>query len=132
MRNWMVLSSVVFSEVTGNLCLSHGMRQIGPVGVLTQLSIVFITVGRMVGNPWVLAGVAFLILYFVSYLEALSRLELSYVLPMTASTYIVTTFIAWQVLGEQIVSSRWIGTAAVAVGVFLVSRSGLKKEGVPV
>ena len=125
MKNWMVLASMIFFEVFGNICLSHGMRQLGPVE-LTQLSIFFVTLGRMVGNPWVLTGVAFLILYFIAYLEALSRLELSYVLPLTASSYLVTTLISASVLHEVVSVTRWLGTSAICVGILLVGRSQLE------
>ena len=125
MKNWMVLASVVFSEVSGNICLSRGMRQIGPVE-LTQLSALFLTAGKMLGNPWVMVGVTFLILYFVSYLEALSRLELSYVLPMTASSYLLTTLISTSVLHEAVSAARWIGTSAICLGILLVGRSQLE------
>jgi len=120
-----VLSSVVVCEVVGNICLSHGMRQIGPVK-LAQASAVLGTIGTMLVTPWVVIGVVFLVLYFISYLEALSRLELSYVLPMTASSYLLTTcFSAW-VLHEAISITRWVGTAAICVGILLVGRSQLE------
>ena len=125
MKNGMVLSSVVFSEVAGNICLSRGMRQIGPIE-LKQLSAVFMTAGRMLGSVWVLVGVAFLILYFISYLEALSRLELSYVLPMTAVSYLLATLFSVAVLHEAVSPMRWIGTSAICVGVLLVGRSQLE------
>ncbi len=125
MKNWMVLSFVVFSEVIGNICLSHGMRQLGPVE-LTQLSVVFLTAGRMIGNPWVVVGVIFLILYFISYLEAFSRLELSVVLPIAASSYLMTTLISASVLHEVVSATRWLGTFAICVGILLVGRSQLE------
>lgn len=125
MKNWMVLSSMVFSEVFGNICLSRGMRQIGPVE-LTRLSSVFVTAGKMLGSPWVVIGVIFLILYFIFYLEALSRLELSYVLPMAASSYLVTTLAAASILQEAVSVTRWIGTSAICAGIFLVGRSQLE------
>ena len=107
-------------EVVGNSCLSHGMRLVGEVHLL-----------RALANPWVIVGILLLIGYFLSFLAALSRMELSYVLPMTASGYVLTTLVAWRVLGETVSVSRWLGTALICAGVAFVGLSE-RRRGTPV
>ena len=127
MKNFMLLSLIMLFEVVGNSCLSHGMRSVGDVSLVHPAA--FFAMGmRVLGNPWVIAGVILLIGYFLSFLAALSRLELSYVLPMTASGYVLTTFVAWRLLGETISASRWWGTALICVGVVLVGLSERRRD----
>ena len=122
MKNFLLLSLIVLFEVVGNSCLSHGMRLMGDVSLISPADL-FPLGARLLGNPWVVVGVLLLIGYFLSFLVALSRFELSYVLPMTASGYVLTTFVAWRLLGETISTSRWWGTGLICIGIVLVGLS---------
>ncbi len=126
LRTAALLAAIVALEVVGNGCLSRGMRQVGPVvgAVLTPPRLMALA-GRIGTNPWVVVGVAALLGYFVCYLTALSRLDLSYVLPMAASSYLLTSGVAWAVLGERISPLRWLGTGLIAVGLVFVQTSTL-------
>ncbi len=110
MKDIVVLALVVVFQLAGNACLSHGMRSIGVV--------------PGVGFMWVIAGTLLLVGYFMSYLAALSWLDLSYVLLMTASGYVLNTLIAWKVLGEAVSLSRWLGTLVICVGILLTGFDG--------
>ena len=119
MKNSIVLTLVIGLEVIGNTCLSRGMRQLGAVDA------------RAFANLWVILGVVLLLGYFLFFLTALSRLDLSYVLPMTASSYLLTSFMAATVLGETVPLSRWLGTALICAGILLVHRTERLKQGPP-
>lgn len=125
-RTVALLAAIVGLEVIGNGCLSRGMRQVGPISwpgfTLPTLMALAARVGT---NGWVLVGVAALLGYFLCYLTALARLDLSYVLPMAASSYLLTSGFAWAVLGERIPVLRWAGTALIAAGLVLVQVSTL-------
>jgi len=73
-------------------------------------------------------GFFLLLAFFALYLAALSRLDLSYVLPMTASTYVLTALSAWLILGESVSPVRWAGTLAVTIGIVLVTDSERRKS----
>ena len=122
MKNFVVLVLVVVLQVIGNVLLSRGMRQVGDAGVLKPANLLDFGL-QTVSNPWVLLGVALLIGFFILYLTALSRLELSFVLPMTAATYVLTALFSWLILHESISPARWAGTFAVTVGILLVGAS---------
>lgn len=109
-------------QVLGNVWLSRGMRQVGEVNTLKPLVLLSLAL-RMLMNPWFMLGLILLIAFFLLFLAALSRLELSYVLPMTASNYVLTALFAWLVLNENISPVRWAGTLAISVGVLLVALS---------
>ena len=72
-------------------------------------------------NPWVLAGIGLLILFFGSYLTALSWADLTYVLPATAVGYVVLALLARFFLHEHVSLTRWMGIALITVGVGFVA-----------
>jgi drug/metabolite transporter (DMT)-like permease len=102
---------------------------------LTVLVLVFGLVLNSIGNGLlstgmrraevilVIAGVGLQALFFASYLFALSRADLSFVLPITAIDYLLTALIAGLVLGERPPPVRWAGIALIALGVALVLSS---------
>jgi len=80
-------------------------------------------IGRAIGSPWLLIGVALQAAFFLMYLTLLSRADVSLVLPMTAIDYVTVVVLAGVLLGEPVTAARWAGIALIVGGVFLVSRS---------
>jgi uncharacterized membrane protein len=74
-------------------------------------------------NPWVTLGVVLLIGWIVAELMLLSRADLSYVLPVTAITYVLTALLGDAFLGERVSAVRWAGVALITAGVMAVSRT---------
>lgn len=57
------------------------------------------------------------------WMKILSDTELTYARPFAALGYILTAFLAWFVLGENISTLRWTGIIFICAGVFLVSKT---------
>ena len=127
MKNFIVLSLLVVLQVLGYTWLSHGMRQIGEVNTLNLPNLLAIGV-HVLANPWIIFGVISLIGAMLLYLTALSRLELGYVLPMTASSYVLTDLFAWLILHERISALRWTGTLTLTVGVLILGLDEVSKN----
>ena len=68
-------------------------------------------------NPWVLAGIALLIVFFVTHAIVLSWADLSYVLLTTAFGYVAVALLGWLALGEHVSPTRWVGIGLIAAGV---------------
>jgi transporter family protein len=112
-------------KVFGDICLSQGMHQIGE---LDFQPFKLLSVGmQMIINPWLDLGVGLELGFFLLYLFALSWLDLSYLLPITASNYLLTSLLAAFLLHETIDVTRWMGILAVSIGVLLVGLSERKK-----
>jgi bacterial/archaeal transporter family protein len=121
--NGLILISMVLTQVFGDLWLSYGMKSFGAVQALTP-NAVFNLMGYLLTSPSIVLGVITLVLSLGCYLVAISRFDLSYVLPIHASGYVFNAFFAWLLLGEHISILRWVATVMVAVGVYLINRSG--------
>ncbi len=120
MSKYVVLSLLVVFQVLGDVWLSRGMRQVGAVSVSNPADLLEIGL-QVLTNPWIVLGIAFLLSALVLYLAAVSRLDLSYVLPMSAFKYVLSACFAGLILGESIPQLRWVGTALVSGGVLLVA-----------
>jgi bacterial/archaeal transporter family protein len=117
--NFVILALVVITQVAGNLALSKGTKELGAIDTINPL--VLLGFGwQIVNSPWIWLALVFLICSLIFYLVALSRMELSYVLPLIASNYVLTTLAAWLVLGDRVSHTRWIGTILITCGVMLV------------
>ena len=88
-----------------------------------DLSLLLHLVVFLFTNAWIWLGIAFLLSSLVFYLIAISWLELSYVLPIHASSYVLDALFAWLILGERISEARWISTLSIAIGVLFVGLS---------
>jgi len=126
-KNYGVLGLVVVLQVAGNVFLSRGMRRVGTISGASAASLYAYGI-KTATDPWVMLGFVLLLAFFALYLTALSRLDLSYVLPMTASTYVLTALSAWLILGESVSPTRWAGTVAVTIGIVLVTDSERRKS----
>jgi len=81
---------------------------------------------QVLTNPSILLGIICLIAALLLYLAAISRFDLSYVLPMMALSYVLSALFASLILHEQISPIRWLGTWIISGGVFLVALSERK------
>ena len=99
--------------------LSRGMRQVSEVKTLNLANLLAIGL-EVLTNPWIVLGASFLIGSLLLYLIALSRMDLSYVLPMTAAKFVLSALFAWLVLRESVSSVRWLGIGLISSGVLLV------------
>ncbi len=104
--------------MVGNVLLSHGMRQVGKIVSASPLDYV-----RAFANPWAVLGVLVLIFWMISDLALLSRADLSFVLPITASSYVLIAIAGHFLLREQISSIHWAGIVVITLGVVLAQET---------
>jgi drug/metabolite transporter (DMT)-like permease len=103
----------------GHGFLASGMRRVGsPEGATARELLRF--AARTVREGRVLLGVLLQMGFFASYLVALSRADLSFVLPVTALDFVLAILVA-VALGERLTAARWLGTLFIALGVALVA-----------
>ncbi len=116
---FLLVACAVCLTVTGELFLKSGMNRVGPVG-LANLGA---TVARVAGTPHVWAGFSFIGAGALLWLTAISRAPLSWAYPILSMGYVLILLFSRIVLNEPVSWVRWIGTAVIITGVYLVFRS---------
>jgi len=109
---------VVVSNVIGNVSLSHGMHQVGRIVSASPLDYV-----KAFANPWTVVGICILTIWMLSDLALLSRADLSFVLPVTASAYVLVAILGHFVLHDRISWERWLGILLITGGVILAEET---------
>ena len=118
-------------ESTGVVMLKKGMSQIGDVKKISAAEIARI-VKAGATSPYILGGVFFEALFFVSLLILMSKSEISFLWPLTGLSFVFATFAAMMFLGEKVSSVRWAGVALIMIGAGLISYSEHAKNKPPV
>src|SRR5438034_4113884 len=109
-----LLLGLIF-EATGVVLLKKGIIQIGEVQSMAPAELVrVITAGAT--NPTVLLGVFFEALFFACLLILMFKSDISFLWPLTALSFVLTTFAALVFLGEKVSSLRWMGVLFIVVG----------------
>jgi len=117
-RKYLVLVGITVCATAGDSLLARGMKQLGNINVsLHNLSALLLAIL----NPWVTAGILFLLAFFACYISALSWADLTYVLPATSLGYVLVALIARFGFHEVISPTRWLGIALIAAGVGFVA-----------
>ena len=122
MRLALFIVIVVFSGTSGDIAVSHAMKQIGEVHPLTP-AVISRVLGRAFRMGWMWIGIGLMAVGFFSLLALLSWADVSVVVPATALSYVTGAFGAKFVLHEEVAPVRWVGVLLVCIGVALISMS---------
>jgi drug/metabolite transporter (DMT)-like permease len=109
---------VILTNVLGNVSLSHGMHQVGRIVSASPLDYV-----RAFANPWTILGICVLVVWMLTDLALLSRADLSFVLPVTASAYVLVAISGHFLLHDHISWERWTGIVLITLGVVLAEET---------
>ena len=111
-----LLLLVILLKPFSNLFLAGGMRHFPESLSMDPAQYV-----RAVFDPLVAIGIGMQILWMLLRMALLSVADLSFVLPVTAIGYVLSTLLAHAFLGEEVSLERWLGTGVIFLGTALVS-----------
>ena len=117
-KTFLVSLVVIASNAFGNYTLTRGMREVGSVVSISPLPYI-----RAMLDPWVVAGIILLAIWLITRLSLLSWADLSYVLMVTSTSYVLSAILAKIFLNERISGIRWLGIALISAGAFVVART---------
>lgn len=110
---------IVVAGTLGELCVSRAMKTNGEVHDFRPAALVKFVVGAL-RQKWMWIGVGMMALAFFSLLALLAVENVSFVVPVTALSYVAGAFGGIFFLGEHVSPRRWLGVALVCAGVTLV------------
>lgn len=113
------LAIIIIGGTAGELFVTRAMKQIGEVQSFSPSNLLHV-IGRAFCIGWMWLGLSLMALSFFALLMVLSWENVSFVVPVTALSYVFGAFGGKFLLGERIEARRWIGVALVCVGVLLV------------
>lgn len=119
MKDFILFALIVVAGTGGELCVSRAMKSVGEARSFHPAELARVIL-RALREPWMWLGVALMASGFFALLGALAALPVSFVVPMTALSYVVGVFGGVTFLKEKVTRQRWIGVALVALGVTLV------------
>ena len=123
----LILIAGLVCEAIGVVFLSKGLKQIGEVKQVTAAEI-WRVVKAGATNPNILLGVALEAAFFVALLVLLSRSDVSFIWPLTAMGFVLTTLTAKYLLHEEIPPLRWCGVLLIMLGAGLITFTEKAKE----
>jgi drug/metabolite transporter (DMT)-like permease len=117
LRKYLVLGVVTLASAFGDISLAIGMKRLGPVSLSHPGALL-----SALRTPSVLGGILLLLVFFASYLTALSWADLTFVLPATSLAYVAVALLSKFWLHERISPARWLGVALITAGVGFVTQ----------
>ncbi|HTV64579.1 MAG TPA: EamA family transporter [Bryocella sp.] len=119
MLEFVLFVMIIVVGTAGELCLGRAMKETGELqrfrpGAAASL------LWRALRVKWIWIGLAMMTLAFFSLLLLLSFEKVSFVVPVSALSYLVGALGGKFFLGERVDRQRWIGIALVCAGVTMV------------
>jgi drug/metabolite transporter (DMT)-like permease len=119
LRDFALFAVIVSAGTGGELCVSRAMKSVGEATSFRPREIIRVVL-KAFRQPWMWAGISMMALAFFALLGALAFYNVSFVVPVTALSYVAGAIGGVVFLHEKVSFQRWMGVLLVAVGVALV------------
>ncbi len=119
MLEYILFFLIIVVGTGGELCLGRAMKETGELERFRPSAAISL-LWRALRVKWIWIGIAMMATAFFSLLLLLSFEDVSFVVPVTALSYLVGAVGGIFFLGEQISWQRWIGIGLVSIGVAVV------------
>ena len=134
MTKILIILLIAFAfEAFGVIALKKGLDQIGIKYTERKASLpvwknVILLVGNWFANKNVLFGLLLETTFFILLQYLLGQRDVSFVWPLTAISFVLTTLAAQFLLHERVDAVRWSGVALIVIGAAFISYSEHAKE----
>jgi drug/metabolite transporter (DMT)-like permease len=120
MLTLLLLVVLICGSTGGEIAISHGAKKTGEPERLRPRELLLFML-RVMSNVWFLVGIPLMALSFFALLILFSWHPLSFVIPISALSYVVGALGAKYLLKEEVNAARWVGVVLVCAGVALVA-----------
>jgi drug/metabolite transporter (DMT)-like permease len=120
-ETWAVVAVLVAFNSAGDVSTSKAMRRVGDFGELRKRAGLAGIARAVLTEPWFYLGLLMQAASFFGLLAALSWIDLSVVIPASASlTFLVNLLGAKFMLREHVSARRWLSGMLVLAGIMLL------------
>lgn len=116
----LLLFVLICGSTGGEIAISHGAKKTGEPKRMRPWE-VLVFIGQVMSNGWFLLGIPLMAASFFALLILFSWHPLSFVIPISALSYVVGGLGAKYLLKEEVNAARWAGVILVCAGVALVA-----------
>ena len=116
----LLLIVLICGSTGGEIAITQGAKKTGEPPRLRPMAVLRF-LGRAVCNGWFWLGIPLMAASFFALLILFSWHPLSFVIPISALSYVVGALGAKYILKEEVNAARWAGVILVCAGVALVA-----------
>jgi drug/metabolite transporter (DMT)-like permease len=121
---YLLILIAAFGALISQLLMKQGLNQGGPI-MGGGIGLFVTLIQRILTTPILFLGYVLAFVSGLIWLVVISRLNLSYAVPMMTGTYFVLLLFSTAVVLREVVPVwHWIGALLIVAGIFLISRSG--------
>ncbi len=118
---YLAIFITILCTVLGQLMFKHATNSLGEMPATLQEGTVFLVKAML--NLYIIGGFVLAFVASLSWIFAVSRLELSFAYPFTSLNFVLVMIFSAIVFQEQINLTKILGILAICLGVYLISRS---------
>ena len=111
----------VTATTAGQVLMKHGMNRVGSISPFGDDFLG--SIREAISDPFIIGGVALIMLAVPFWFEVLARLPLSVAYPMVSMGYVATLILGAVFLNETVTLLRMAGVSIIILGVILVAKS---------
>ncbi len=116
---WILLAATIALSVCGQLLLKW---QVGRTGAApSDMRGLALHVGKLLFNPWILAGLGAAFLASILWMLALTKLDLSEAYPYTALAFVLILLASYVFFGEPLSIGKVMGTGLIVCGIIVLA-----------
>jgi len=119
--SYVCVAATIILTVYGQLVIKWQVSRAGglPVGDMAKIGFLL----RLLLNPWVASGLAAALIAALSWMAAMTKLELSYAYPFMSLSFVLVLVLSALFLREPLTAYKVVGMALVVIGLIVSSRS---------
>jgi multidrug transporter EmrE-like cation transporter len=119
--NYVYVLATIVLTVFGQLVIKWQVSKAGGLPVATGARFVFLL--RLLVNPWIAGALVAALVAALSWMAAMTRLELSFAYPFMSLSFVLVLVLSALMLGEPLTLYKVVGMALVVIGLIVSSRS---------
>lgn len=119
--SWVFVATTILLTIYGQLVVKWQVIEAGEFPVTAGAQVRFLL--RLLLNPWIISALAAAAVAAVSWMAAMTKLELSKAYPFVGASFVMVVILSAVFFSERLTAPKVIGVGLVALGLIVASRA---------